>query len=27
VLRLIDLARSKVSEQFGVDLELELKIW
>lgn len=27
VLRLIDLARSKVSEQFGVDLELELQIW
>jgi UDP-N-acetylmuramate dehydrogenase len=27
VLRLIDLARSKVSEQFGVDLELELRIW
>jgi UDP-N-acetylmuramate dehydrogenase len=27
VLRLIDLARSKVSEQFGVDLELEIKIW
>ena len=27
VLRLIDLARSKVSEQFGVDLELELEIW
>jgi UDP-N-acetylenolpyruvoylglucosamine reductase len=24
---LIDLARSKVSEQFGVDLELEIKIW
>jgi UDP-N-acetylmuramate dehydrogenase len=27
VLRLIDLARSKVSEQFGVDLELEINIW
>ena len=27
VLRLIDLARSKVSEQFGVDLELEVQIW
>lgn len=27
VLRLIDLARSKVSEAFGVDLELELQIW
>jgi UDP-N-acetylmuramate dehydrogenase len=27
VLRLIDLIRSKVSEQFGVDLELEIKIW
>jgi len=27
VQRLIDLARSKVSEQFGVDLELEIKIW
>ncbi len=27
VLRLIDLTRSKVSEQFGVDLELEIKIW
>ena len=27
VLRLIDLARSKVAEQFGVDLELEIKIW
>ncbi len=27
VLRLIDLARSKVSEQFGVDLELEIEIW
>lgn len=27
VLRLIDLARSKVVEQFGVDLELEIKIW
>lgn len=27
VLRLIDLARSKVNEQFRVDLELEIKIW
>jgi UDP-N-acetylmuramate dehydrogenase len=27
VLRLIDLARSKIAEQFGVDLELEIKIW
>jgi len=27
VLRLIDLAKSKVSEQFGVDLELEIQIW
>lgn len=27
VLRLIDLARSKVAEQFGVDLEVEIKIW
>jgi UDP-N-acetylmuramate dehydrogenase len=27
VQRLIDLTRSKVSEQFGVDLELELQIW
>jgi UDP-N-acetylmuramate dehydrogenase len=27
VLRLIDLARSKVAEQFGVDLESEIKIW
>jgi len=27
VLRLIDLARSKVSEQFGVELELEVQIW
>jgi UDP-N-acetylmuramate dehydrogenase len=27
VLRLIDLTRSKISEQFGVDLELEIKIW
>lgn len=27
VLRLIDLARSKVSEQFGVDLEPEIEIW
>lgn len=27
VLRLIDLAKSKVSELFGVDLELEIQIW
>jgi UDP-N-acetylmuramate dehydrogenase len=27
VHRLIELARSKVSEQFGVDLELEVQIW
>lgn len=27
VLRLIDLARSKVAEQFGIDLELEVQIW
>lgn len=27
VLRLIDLIRSKVTEQFGVNLELEIKIW
>jgi UDP-N-acetylmuramate dehydrogenase len=27
VLQLIDAARSKVSEQFGVDLELEIEIW
>ena len=27
VLRLVDLIRSKVSEQFGVDLELEIQIW
>jgi UDP-N-acetylmuramate dehydrogenase len=27
VLRLIDLTRSKVAEQFGVDLELEIEIW
>jgi len=27
VLKLIDLARSKVLEQFGVDLELEIQIW
>ncbi|MFN9374584.1 MAG: UDP-N-acetylmuramate dehydrogenase [Planctomycetaceae bacterium] len=27
VLRLIDLARSKVAEQFGVELELEVQIW
>jgi UDP-N-acetylmuramate dehydrogenase len=27
VLQLIDVARSKVSEQFGVDLELEIEIW
>ena len=26
-LRLIDLARSKVSEQFGIDLDLEVQIW
>ena len=27
VMRLIDLARSKVTEEFGVDLELEIQIW
>ncbi|MBI1312974.1 UDP-N-acetylmuramate dehydrogenase [bacterium] len=27
VLRLIDVVRSKVAEQFGVDLELEIQIW
>jgi len=27
VLQLIDLARTKVAEQFGVDLELEIEIW
>lgn len=27
VLRLIDLARSRIAEQFGVDLELEIEIW
>lgn len=27
VLRLIDLARSKVNEQFGIDLELEVQVW
>jgi UDP-N-acetylmuramate dehydrogenase len=27
VLRLIDLARAKVAEQFGVDLEPEIQIW
>ncbi len=27
VHRLIELARAKVSEQFGVDLELEVQIW
>ncbi|HEY3966049.1 MAG TPA: UDP-N-acetylmuramate dehydrogenase [Planctomycetaceae bacterium] len=27
VLKLIDLARAKVSSQFGVDLELEIQIW
>lgn len=27
VMRLIDMARSKVAEQFGVDLELEIEIW
>ena len=27
VLRLIDLIRSKISEQFGVHLESEIKIW
>lgn len=27
VVRLIDLTQSKVAEQFGVDLELELQVW
>jgi UDP-N-acetylmuramate dehydrogenase len=27
VLNLVDLARAKISEQFGVDLELEIQIW
>ncbi len=27
VLRLIELAKSRVAEQFGVDLELEIEIW
>jgi UDP-N-acetylmuramate dehydrogenase len=27
VLRLIELSRSRVAEQFGVDLELEIEIW
>jgi UDP-N-acetylmuramate dehydrogenase len=27
VLRLVDLARSKVAEQFGVELELEIEVW
>ena len=27
VLRLIDLARSKIHEQFGVQLELEVQVW
>lgn len=27
VLRLIDLVRSKISEQFGVELELEIQVW
>jgi UDP-N-acetylmuramate dehydrogenase len=27
VLRLIDLIQSKVSEQFGVELELEIQVW
>ena len=27
VLRLIDLVRSRVAERFGVELELEIKIW
>lgn len=27
VLRLIDLIRSKVAEQFGVELELEIQVW
>lgn len=27
VLRLIDLTRSKIAEQFGVELELEIQVW
>ena len=27
VLRLIDLARARVAERFGIELELEIKIW
>ena len=27
VLRLIDLVRSKIAEQFGVELEMEIQIW
>ena len=27
VLRLTDLTRSKIAEQFGVDLELEIQVW
>lgn len=27
VLRLVDLARSKINEQFGVQLELEIQVW
>jgi UDP-N-acetylmuramate dehydrogenase len=27
VLRLIDLVRSRVSDRFGIDLELEIKVW
>ena len=27
VLRLIDLVRSKIAEQFGVELELEIQVW
>jgi UDP-N-acetylenolpyruvoylglucosamine reductase len=27
VLRLIDLVRSRVAERFGVELEMEIKIW
>jgi len=27
VMRLIDLARSKINEQFGVQLELEIQVW
>ncbi|MCA9073182.1 MAG: UDP-N-acetylenolpyruvoylglucosamine reductase, partial [Planctomycetaceae bacterium] len=27
VHRLIDLAKSRVAEQFGVELELEIQIW